>query len=378
MLNLPIRKNLLRFATYKYIIRYVMYQKRYMAAYIIKLFSDTLNTERAMALEAKKTLIMRIYQILEKYSDEEHPLTQPEIIEILRRDYDIECERKAVGRNVSYLKEMGYDIETDARGSYLATRRIEDAELRLLIDSVLSSRHINSTHSGQLIEKLIKLGGVNFKSNVKHVYSVKDWDKSQNQDFFLNVELADEAIEQNKKISFEYNRVGVDGKLRKGEVHTASPYQMLLHNQRYYLMLKDDKYDTVSYDRLDKMTGMRVLDEPALPLREIEGFKNGINYKELATSMPYMFSDKPQLITLRCANFMTDELYDWFGSGFNATQTDSAHFTVTVKASPRAMLYWALQYNDKVEVLAPKPLREEVIATLEATLAAYKENDKFN
>ena len=68
--------------------------------------------EAIMALEAKKTLIMRIYQVLDEYSDEEHPLTQQNIIDILERDYDVVCERKAVGRNISYLKEMGFDIES--------------------------------------------------------------------------------------------------------------------------------------------------------------------------------------------------------------------------------------------------------------------------
>ena len=327
-----------------------------------------------MAVEAKKTLIMRIYQTLENYSDEEHPLKQQDIIDILNRDFDIVCERKAVGRNISYLKEMGYDIESDARGSYLASRHFEHAELRLLIDSVLSSRHVNQTHSKQLIDKLIELGGRNFKSHVKHVYSVKDWEKTQNRDFFLNVEIADEAIEQGKKIAFEYNRTGLDGKLHATGTHTASPYQMLLHNQRYYLMLRDDKYDTVSYDRLDKITNMRVLDEPALPLNENDGFKRGINYNEIATGMPYMFSDKPQLVTLKCKDFMTDELSDWFGASFEARKAEDGYFEATLKASPRAMLYWVLQYNDKVEVLRPESLREEVVKTLESALKLYQKN----
>ena len=269
---------------------------------------------------------------------------------------------------------MGYDIETDARGTYLATRPLEKSELRLLIDSVLSSRHINSTHSTQLINKLIKLGGHNFKSHVKHVYSVKDWEKSQNKDFFLNIEVADEAIELGKKIEFDYNRVGADGALHSSGKHIASPYQMLLHNQRYYLMLRDDKYEGISYDRLDKITNMRILDEDAHPLRENEGFGGGINYNDFATAMPYMFSDKPKNITLKCASFMTDEIADWFGTGFSVRATDGDKITVTVKASPRAMLYWALQYNKNVEVISPQSLRDEVIATLKSTLQTYCDN----
>jgi len=324
-----------------------------------------------MAIEAKKTLIMRIYQILDEYSDEEHPLTQQEIIRLLALHFGAECERKAVGRNLSYLKEMGFDIESDARGSYLATRLLEKSELRLLIDSVLCSRHINAVHSEQLINKLIQLGGRNFKSHVKYVYSVKDWEKSPNKDFFLNIEIVDEAIELGKKIEFVYNRMGLDAKLHGAGKHVASPYQMLLHNQRYYLMLRDDKYGKISYDRLDKMTDMRICDEDAVPLRENEGFEHGINYKELATAMPYMYSDKPQYITLNCANFMMDELCDWFGGSFSAKKLDETHFTATVKASPRAMLYWALQYNANVEVLSPQSLRDDIIAVLQAALKVY-------
>ena len=58
--------------------------------------------------------------------------------------------------------------------------RFEDAELRLLIDGVLASKHISEKHTKDLIEKLSTLSNKYFKSNVKHVYSVKDWDKTEN------------------------------------------------------------------------------------------------------------------------------------------------------------------------------------------------------
>ena len=63
-----------------------------------------------MSLEAKKALIVRLYQVLYEYSDAEHPLTQSEIIDLLDKNYGLEAERKAIGRNVSCLMEMGVDI----------------------------------------------------------------------------------------------------------------------------------------------------------------------------------------------------------------------------------------------------------------------------
>lgn len=58
------------------------------------------------SLEAKKLLIIRIMQILEYYSDVNHPLTQEDIINKLYEDYGIEAERKAIGRNIALLQDM--------------------------------------------------------------------------------------------------------------------------------------------------------------------------------------------------------------------------------------------------------------------------------
>lgn len=325
-----------------------------------------------MSLEAKKTLIFRVYQILEKYSDEEHPLTQQQIIDRLQRDYGIECERKAVGRNISFLKEMGFEIESVKGGSYLASRSLENAELRLLIDSVLSSRHINPTHSTQLINKLIDLGGYNFKSHVKHVYSVKEWEKSDNKSFFLNIEMVDEAIENCKKISFEYNRVGLDMKLHPSLKHIGSPYQMLLHNQRYYVMMHDEQFG-MGYYRMDKITNMQVLDDVAKPLKSNEGYEKGIDYNSFSTRLPYMYSDEQVKVEIKCRNYFVDTLYDWFGADFKIKKVDDDNFIATIMASEKAMLYWVLQFNYKVEVLSPNSLRESVIKSLKTTLSKYEQ-----
>ena len=131
-----------------------------------------------MSLEPKKLLILRIYRILEEYSDAEHPLTHKRILEILYRDYGAEAERKAVGRNISYLAEAGFDIVSTRKGCYLGDKVFEEGELRLLIDSVLCNRHVNELHSKNLITKLVKMGGRNFKRKIKRFSTIsKPWTK---------------------------------------------------------------------------------------------------------------------------------------------------------------------------------------------------------
>ena len=87
--------------------------------------------------EPKRLALLRILQILEEYSDCEHPMTQQEIAERLERDYGIFLERKAIGRNIQLLNDAGFEITSrENRGVYLSSRRFEEGELRLLIDSV--------------------------------------------------------------------------------------------------------------------------------------------------------------------------------------------------------------------------------------------------
>ena len=104
--------------------------------------------------EPKKLALLRIWQILKENSDCDHPLTQEEIGAYLERDYGIEIERKAIGRNLSLLREAGIDIESGRDGSYLDSREFEDSELHMLIDGVLSSRYITAKDSKDLIDRL--------------------------------------------------------------------------------------------------------------------------------------------------------------------------------------------------------------------------------
>lgn len=58
-------------------------------------------------------------QIYLKYGSEAAPLTQGDIVRYLKEDYGVAIERKAVGRNIMILKEMGFDIRSATQGTYL-------------------------------------------------------------------------------------------------------------------------------------------------------------------------------------------------------------------------------------------------------------------
>ena len=323
------------------------------------------------SFEPKKLALVRILHILEYYTDNEHPLKHEEIVRKLENDYGITVERKAIGRNISLLQEVGYDIETTKKGSYLNSRLFEDAELRLLADGVLSSRHITAKYSKELIEKLASLSNKYFKSHIKNVYSVNDWGKTENVALFYNVERIDEAIARNRKIEFDYNKYGIDKKLHRSAKHVASPYQMILHNQRYFLMAYQEKWQHISYFRLDRITNVALLEEIATDLHSIDGYKNGIDYKRFSSSLPYMFSDASESIVFSVdGEWMMDQIVDWFGFNFTAEEKNGK-IVVTVRASLSAMEYWAMQYLNNVEILSPVSLRERIAQNIKTANEKY-------
>ena len=322
------------------------------------------------SLEPKKLALIRILEILKNHSDDKHPLTQEDISDFLEREYGVVIERKAISRNLSLLKEAGYEIESGRSGSYLKEREFEDSELHMLIDGVLSSKYITAKHSKDLIEKLCGLSNKHFRAHVKNIYSVNEWSKTDNQALFYNIELIDEAIEKGCQIEFDYNKYGIDKKLHRTTTHKASPYQLILHNQRYYLMSLNEHWKNMAYYRVDHITNMKLTDNKLSPLNSVEGFDNGIDYSIFSTALPYMFTDKIERIVFYADEAIVDQIVDWFGQNARIEKMEGK-LKITVKASPMAMEYWAMQYLSFVEVVAPLELRKKIKENLKKGVEKY-------
>ncbi len=323
--------------------------------------------------EKKKLALVRVLQILEKYSDYDHPLKQSDIVRHLESDYGITLERKAVGRNVALLKDAGFEIESRRAGSFLEGRTFTDAELRILIDGVLSSKHITAKYSKDLIDKLCSLSSKFFRHHIKHVHSVSEWDKTENKALFYNIEIVDEAIEQKKQITLDYNKYGADKKLHKTRTHRVSPYQLVLHNQRYYLMAKSEEWGNIIFFRLDRITNMMISEERLTPVTTVAGYENGINFKDLSTALPYMYTDRPEPVEFIAEDCVIDQVIDWFGKDILIYKHGEHQYRIIVRVSPMAMEHWAMQYAPHVRVTSPETLADKVRENLKTALAMYGE-----
>ena len=331
--------------------------------------------------QPKKLLIVNILDILRKYSDANHRLSQKEISDLLQSEYGVTAERKAIRRNILGLMECGYEIEyTETvrmvpnpktgvpEESYLwsdfyLVRDFTDAELRLLIDSLLFSRHIPYSQCKELVEKLEHLSNKYFRAHVRHIHTMPE-SQPTNKQLFFTIEILDEAISAGKKVSFTYMDYGTDKNMHRrcrqdGTVreYVVSPYQMAAKEGKYYLICNHDRFDNVSNYRVERIAEIKLLDEPARPFATLEG--SGGKRLDLAKYMAehiYMYAGGNTHVKFRIVREMICDVLDIFGQNVRFCEESDTHVCVIADVNERAMLQLAKNYGPDVLILEPKRL----------------------
>lgn len=347
-------------------------------------------------IQPKKLLILNILDILKKYSDADHRLSQKEIAEILKAEYNMTVDRKAVRRNILDLIGCGYNIEYsesirivtnpktgEQEESYMWSdfyleREFTDSELRLLIDGLLFSKHIPYSQCKELIGKLEGLSNIYFHSRVKHITRLPE-DKTDNKQLFLNIELLDEAISHGRKVSFKYLEYDTDKRqhIKKRpddteRVYIISPYQMVAREGKYYLICNYDKYNDISNYRLDRITQLEILDEPAKSFETLEWSRGRtLDLAEYMKTHPYMYSSENVRVKFRITLPMISDIIDMFGTEVSFSDKDDSGVTVTTVTNERAIEQFAKNFAPDVVILAPKSLRDKVKNDLERSLEKY-------
>lgn len=346
--------------------------------------------------QPKKLLIMNILEILRKYTDADHRLSQKEIAEILKTEYNMVADRKAIRRNILDLMDCGYNIEYSEKVRMVPNQKtgeleesyiwsdfylehpFSDGELRLLIDGLLFSKHVPYSQCGELVEKLAGLSNIYFHSRVKHIARMRE-DQTDNKQIFLNVELLDEAISRKRKVSFRYLEYGTDKmqhprKRSDGsEEYVVSPYQMAAREGKYYLICNFDPYNDISNYRLDRICDLKILDEPVKPFETLM-WSNG-QPLDLAMYMkehPYMYSSENVLAKFRVARPMISDVIDLFGKDVIFSDEDETGVTASVYTNEMALEQFAKNFAPDVVVLEPQRLRNQLKENLEKSLEFYQ------
>lgn len=358
-----------------------------------------------------RTLLLDILNVLQKYSDEDNGLNQKSIIDILEREYGYENlypKRRTVKNNIDKLLEYSdrddrnaIEIEYKSNDRYLMDKKtgkekvnyehsnfryIHDftyGELRLMIDSILFSKHIPSGQKQEMIEKLEKLSSIHFNSRMKYIQSLSTVEPI-NYQLFINIEEIEEAIRAGKQIMFTYNQYTVDeqNKLvlqprtnKDGTVkeYTINPYQMVATNGRYYLICNNDAYDNLSNYRVDRIANIKVLKTQRKPLRKLADMDGRLDLAKYMAERIYMYQGKASSVKLRLKKVIITDFIDWFGSKqIDFSEQTEEEITARVTVNEEAMRKWALQYGLYVRVLSPPKLVEQVKKDIQQVVEKYE------
>ena len=152
----------------------------------------------------QKKKLFCILELLERESDELHPLSTERMIEHLAAN-DISAERKSIYDDMQVLQDLGYDVISCGRkGYYLGAREFELAELKLLVDAVQSSKFLTEKKSNELIKKLSRFCSRHAAGKLQRQVHVFDRVKTMNESIYYNVDVIHSAIGSDSKITFKY------------------------------------------------------------------------------------------------------------------------------------------------------------------------------
>lgn len=319
----------------------------------------------------QKLKILYILDYLQKNSHEDHPVRANELISMLNC-HNISCDRKTVYSDIQALQDYGVDIISNPgkNGGYFIGQRIfEPYELKLLIDAVQSSRYLTESKSRDLIAKLCEQCNEQDAQLMKRTVLIAGRVKSMNESIYYNVDAIQDAIAQNRQITFRYFDWDMKGKRRYREKeYYASPYGLCQDNENCYLLGYSPRHGITSY-RVDRMSDICTTQEARIPCPELSGKA----LVEHANRLFQMFAGDDVNVKLRFHKELLNVVIDRFGRDIMLIPDGEEHFNFTVKVAVSPMfLSWVIGFGNKAQILYPQSVVEQCKALCQEVMNQYQ------
>ncbi|MGD9678336.1 MAG: helix-turn-helix transcriptional regulator [Vulcanibacillus sp.] len=317
----------------------------------------------------QKLKLLYLLKILMEKTDTDHTLTVPEMIIELKK-YNINAERKSIYDDIESLKTFGIDIlcrKSKTYDYYIAGRTFELAELKLLADAVASSKFITEKKSRELIKKIGSLtSNHEAKQLVRQIY-VAGRVKTINEKIYYNVDLINQAISNNKQISFKYFEYTIDKKKRyrnDGNKYIASPYALTWDDENYYMISYYEKYNNITHFRVDKMEDIEITDQKC--------HYEDINIVEYTKKIFSMYGGEEETVKIQFDNSLLGVVIDRFGKSTIIHKIDENNFAaiLTVELSP-PFWGWIFQFGNKVKIISPENVKDEYVKYVNEVKEVY-------
>lgn len=323
----------------------------------------------------QKRKLLYLLDILERETDEEHPLTLEQLRQLLAAR-GVEAERKSLYDDLEQLRLYGADIITHRDRQvryYLGQRTFDLPELRLLVDAVQSSKFITHRKSLELIHKLEGQTSRHQAGQLQRQVLVTGRIKSMNESIYYNVDHLHSAMNDDRQVAFQY----FDWDIRKqrqlrreGVEYMVSPWALTWDDENYYLIAYEAGKGLRHY-RVDRMLHIRSTGERRQGRERFEAE----DMAAFSRKTFGMFGGEEQPVTLRCARWMTGVILDRFGQDTVLLPEGEGHFTVRVPiAVSEPFFAWASGFGTDLTIVSPPAVREQYTVYLKELLQAYEQH----
>ena len=323
----------------------------------------------------QKLKLFYLYKVFRENSDKTHPLTMPQIVELLEA-YGVDANRKALYDDIEALRLFGIDIEKKKEGLYTyyyATNRpFELAEMKILIDAVQASKFISEKETKVLIQKLLFLVGESDARLLERDVHVPGRIKNMSESVYHAVDVIFRAQELDHQLRFHYFRWDLQGKKelrRNGEYYNVSPWDLIYDDEKYYLVGYDHLHKEIRHFRVDKMLDVEEVD---LKRKGITKFRQ-VNKAKYTQQHFRMYGGELQTVTLLCENEMSNVIVDQFGHHVKMVPVDEKHFEVKVDVIVSdQFLGWVFALGDGVTIISPNDVVVRMKEIINGLVKRYK------
>ena len=320
--------------------------------------------------------LLLLKQYLEANAGRKRIVKRRELEELLK-EHDMPVEKKTLYQDFAALGDIcGLQLEYDVhkKGYRLLNPPFEPNELRLLVDSVQSSKFITREKARELTAKLKKFAGKDTVESLSRENHVANRVRSMNDSVVNEVERIHEAIRKDLKIGFRYFHytpaTGNEKTYSKdGQQLIVSPYALLWNNGNYYLYAYDGK--KFRYYRVDRMER---ISQPLAFAREGKELYREKDMTHQKAKVYDMFGGKAYDVRIRFRNELADAVIDQFGKDVGMFPYDEEHFIiqVPVEISP-PFFAWIATFGRRVKILSPEPVVEKMRDFLQRSMDMYKD-----
>ena len=305
-------------------------------------------------------------------TDEAHPLTNAEMMQILEDNYGMTTHRTTIPSDIDLLIKSGMEIEvieSKPKKYYLNdyARTFSLPELKMLVDAVASFKFITKKKSDELIEKIITLGTPSSVPSLKRNLWPEGRIKQENERIYFNIEAVNQAINEKKKIAFQYFQYDVrkEQKLKhNGKSYKFSPYALVWNGDYYYMVGLSEKHDGIGTFRIDRLAKTpQILDEDAIPMPE------NFDIAEFTNGMLRMYNSERCDVELVCDNSVMDAIIDKFGIEAKTYAYGMTSFKLEVNVAVNHVFFgWVFGFGGLVKIKSPENIRQQYIEMVQKTL----------